>query len=145
MSLDLPYKEKEINGTTYRSYTLNLDDWADLTESLASLLGDPMGAILRGDTTGPQDLGRSDIQFLIGGIVSKISKSRILDLTRHMGKSLRQNGQLLNAEQQKIYWPAHMKDLAGVVTLFLEAQYSDFFEGFGASLSGLAMPQEEKG
>jgi hypothetical protein len=134
MSLDLPFIEREINGTNYRATTLSLEHWADLTESLADLLGDPMASVLRGDMTTRASLMRSDIEFLIAGLISKVTKKKILEITSHMGRGLKQSDSLLTSKQQLQWWPSHMRDLAPVVALFLEAQYADFFEGLGDSL-----------
>jgi hypothetical protein len=142
MSLDLPYIERDINGTNYRATTLSLEHWAELTEGLADLLGEPMASVLRGDITTRGSLVRSDIEFLIAGLISKVTKKRILEIVSHMGRGLKQDDHLLTSKQQLQWWPSHMKDLAPVIALFLEAQYTDFFEGLGDSLPQ-ASPEEE--
>lgn len=133
-SLDLPYREREINGTLYRATTLMLNDWAALTESLAQLLGEPIGSLLRGDAVLQGKLQRFDVESIIVGIVGSLSRQKILDLVAHMGKGLRAGDHLLTSAAQSMWWPRHMKDLAQVVGLFLEAQYADFFEGLSESL-----------
>ena len=132
--LDLPFVERDINGTTYRATTLTLDNWADLTECLSDLLGDPMASMLRGDSVMSGSLRRGDIEALVGGLIGKISKTKILDISKHMGKGLRAGDHLLTSQAQNDWWPHHMKDLAPVAALFLEAQYTDFFEGLADSL-----------
>jgi len=130
--LNLPYKEREINGTVYRATTLALDNWASLTETISNLLGEPIASIFRGDATLRADFRRSDIEVLISGLIGKISRLKILEIVAHMGKGLQAvspEQRLLTDKAQKIWWPQHMKDLAPVVGLFLEAQYADFFEG----------------
>jgi len=133
-SLDLPYREREINGIKYRATTLNLEDWAALSECLAGLLGEPMAAILRGDSVLRADLVGSDMQYLIAGLAGKINKGKIMEICGHMAKGLRADDHILTSQQQYYWWPRHMRDLAPSIALFLEAQYSDFFEGLGASL-----------
>jgi hypothetical protein len=141
--LDLPYQEREINGTTYRATTLPLEDWAALTESLADLIGDPLSGVLRGDAVLRRDLSGSDIGYLVAEIVSKLTKKRIITLTGHMAKGLRAGDHILSSSAQQTWWPKHMRDLASVVGLFLEAQYSDFFEGLGESLPQASQAAED--
>lgn len=147
MSLDLPYLERDINGTTYRATTLPLDQWAELTEDLASMLGDPMASILRGDSVIAEGaLGSAAIAAILAGVAGRITKTQLLKLARHFARGLRADGKLLTYDQQQLYWPGHMRDLAQVAGLFLEAQYEGFFEGLAALLppapSGEADPSQ---
>jgi hypothetical protein len=142
-TLDLLYREREINGTMYRATTMALEDWASLTECLGGLLGEPMAAILRGDALTTRDLGRPDLEYVIGGLIGKLTKAKIIEITQHMAKSIRTADHLLTSQQQSLWWPRHMKDLAPVLALFLEAQYSDFFEGLAGSLPQVQPPGED--
>lgn len=134
MSLDLPHKERDINGTMYRAHTLMLDQWAECTEFLAGVLGEPLASLLRGDTVLAGELGPGDFQSIVAGLAGQLTKKRIMELAVHLSRSLRHDGHVMSVDSQKLWWPAHMKDLAPAVALFLEAQYSDFYEGLSDSL-----------
>lgn len=131
----LPFKEREINGTVYKAHVLKLDQWAALTEDLAGILGEPLSSFLRGDVALSEGVSVGALAIgALGTIGSKLSARSILALSGHMAKSLRVNGKILSKDAQNLYWPGHMKDLAPVVGLFLEAQYGDFYEGLDAAL-----------
>jgi hypothetical protein len=136
MSLDLPYRERVIGGTTYRAHVLVLDDWAALTEVLADAIGEPVASLLRGDTVLPagEQLRRGDVEVLVASLASRLTRKRVMDLVSFMAKSVRAGEHVLTSQAQAVWWPRHMADLAPVVGLFLEAQYTDFFEGVLASL-----------
>jgi hypothetical protein len=138
MSDNLPFIERDINEVTYKAYTLTLDHWAALTEHLTSVIGDPIASVLSGDIAMPEGMnpsfGRMDIAAIISGIVTKLTAQKIMALVKHMGKSLHADGAPLGSEKQKMWWPKRMRDLAPVVGLFLEAQYSAFSEGLSDSL-----------
>jgi len=134
--MDLPHKDREINGTTYRATNLTLEDWAVFGEFLAEILGEPMASILRGDSVLKGNLDRRDLEVIIAELAGKITSARILGLSKHMGKGLCTIApdHILGYKAQNMWWPGHMKDLGPVVALFLEVQYVDFFEGLADSL-----------
>lgn len=141
MASVLPFIERDINGISYKCYTLNLKKWCELTELLASLLGEPIASLLRGDAALPQgaDVSMSsfNIPSLIAGISGKITSDKLLKVTSFMGQCLHCDDRPLDSNKQQMWWPNHMKDLAPCVVLFLEAQYSDFFEGINDSMSSV--------
>jgi len=145
--INLPFVERDINGVEYRANRLMFEDWAVLTEDLAEMLGEPAASLLRGDLMLPDQgeggtlletiaimLGQVDLPGVVRGLASKLTARNVLGLSKHMGKSLAADGRPLTYQAQQMHWPHHMKDLAPVVGLFLEAQYADFFEGFGGLL-----------
>ena len=145
--INLPFIERTINGVEYRSNRLMFEDWAVLTEDLASMLGEPAASLLRGDMMLPDQgeggslletiaimLGQVDLPGVVRGIASKLTAKNLLGLAKHLGKSVLADGKPLTYQAQQMHWPHHMRDLAPVVGLFLEAQYADFFEGFGGLL-----------
>ena len=145
-TLEIPFLQKEINGTTYHAYTLKLDQWSELTEWLASLLGGPMGELLRGDdasATAGKELSDGLLSMLVP-VIQKLTAKRITELTKHLARSVRSDGSLLTTEKQTLYWPQHMRDLAPVTKLFLEAQYADFFTGIGDIMSDLPVTTKEQ-
>lgn len=141
MSLELPSFERDINGRTYKVYRLHLAKWAELTELLADLLGDPIASLLRGDAVLPDGadprMSFGDIQGLIAGISKKLSAKTLLKIPKVMGVCLHVDGVPLGSNKQEMWWPRHMKDLAPVIKFFLEVQYSDFYEGLSDSMSDL--------
>lgn len=132
-ALDLPYIEREINSTVYRATTLNFEHWADFTEFLTPLVGEPIASVLRGDSV-MDNLDMSDMQVILAKLVGELKRDKILRLAKYMALGLRGADSLLTYEKQQLWWPKHMRDLAPVVALFLEAQYLDFFEGVANSL-----------
>lgn len=138
----LPYVERAINGSMYRSYTLRIGDWAELTEKLGAMLGDPLASILRGDAALPNDmaLGASDFVAVAGDVVKRLQARQIMELVGLMSKSLHVEGRANTSND--FFWAQHMRDLAPATALFLEAQYSDFWQGLSDVLpeSGPELP-----
>jgi hypothetical protein len=146
-AINLPFAERDINGTLYRANRLLFEEWAALTEDLADMLGEPAASLLRGDAMIPDAdergsmlefmavmLGSVDLPGVVRGLTSRLTARNMTALARHMAKGLMVDGKPLTYDRQKMHWAHHMRDLAPVVGLFLEAQYADFFAGFGGLL-----------
>ena len=75
---------------------MHIVKWSELTELLASFLGEPIAALLRGDAVIPpgQDasLSRGDIQGMIGMLSRKIDAKTITKIMQIMGNALHENG-----------------------------------------------------
>jgi hypothetical protein len=136
--MELPYKARDINGREYKAYTLHLNKWAELTEFLSDVLGDPIASLLRGDAVVPEgtnpSLSKGDFTAMIGQLSKKINAKMIMRLANFMGNCLHVDNVPLGSNKQTTWWSLHMADLAPAVKLFLESQYSDFYEGLSDSI-----------
>ena len=134
MSGDLPYEEKVIGEHLYRAYALPLEDWLELVELLAGILGEPLSALLRGEATFPGgEVSLPDFAVMASGAIKKLTKANLVRVLVIAGKSLQveENGQRrpLVYDKQKLWWARQMAELAPAVALFLEAQFANFFAG----------------
>ena len=135
-----PYLDREIGNHGYRAQQLKLTRWAELTEHLAMMLGQPFAAALRG--------GALDVDALLDGntvvgmlslVVERLSASNLLKLLDLAARSLRLEADSGEYSVKKLaQWHEHfrqnMGELAPAMVLFLEAQYRDFFDGLKGSL-----------
>lgn len=138
---DIPSTEETIGETTYRAYTLPIDRWEELTELLAGVLGEPLASLLQGEAVIPDGhdtrFGGDDIRVAIGGMVTKLRAKDMKALRKYMGESLQAGGRPLPEQKQRLWWPSHMQEYAGAVSLFLRVQYADFFEGLSGCIAQL--------
>ena len=145
MSSELPSIPRDINGKEYVVYRLYMSKWAELTEMLAGLLGDPIASLLKGDAVVPEGvdprLSQGDFHVLIASLAQKLSARMIMKTCAMMGNCLHVDGAPLGAKKQETWWPSHMADFVPVIKLFLETQYLDFYVGLSESLSNVSEPE----
>ncbi len=139
----VPHLDREINGRCYRAHQLKITRWAELTEHLAKMLGEPFGQALRGGSVNMDALLDGDTAVaLLALLVERLTARNLLHLLeiacgsqrakaagslRLMGESGGYNTRQL--DQWHKHFQLHMADLAPAILLFLEAQYVDFFDG----------------
>ncbi len=131
----VPHIDREIGDHSYRAGQLKLTAWADLTEHLAKMLGQPFGQALRGGTLDLDAfMGAEAMVAVLALVTERLSAKDLLLLLDLAGQSLQlQGGSGGYGHKQIKQWHGHfqqnMGNLAPAVLLFLEAQYSDFFDG----------------
>ncbi len=143
--MDFPSKTSHVGKHEYRATALLLEDWADLGEYLARMLGEPASSFVAGFRVGDADVLSMLLDADSGAIVkllslveSKLTKHNIMELCHHMGGGLavRDGGEWtqLTMDAQRAWWAHYRGELPGVVKLFLEAQYEGFFSGFAGMM-----------
>ena len=140
--VELPFKDANIGPRTYRAYILPLERWAELTEYIATHIGGTVADMLRGyqagDVAALLDIDVGVAADSISKLVKGMSAKQLLMFVDYAGGSLAVDDgkglRRLNPEQQRAWWPYHMREMAPAMALFLKAQYADFFGGVGSLL-----------
>jgi hypothetical protein len=140
----VPYEEEWIGEHQFRAYQLSLQQWANLTEHLAQMLGGPFATALRGGNIDLGVLADGDVVALaLASVMERLTAQNLLGLLNFAIGKKGQAGSLRlglddgnfkprKVDQWHLHFQRNMAELAPAMKLFLVAQYSDFIDGLKA-------------
>lgn len=143
---DVPDKIERIGEHQYKCVALMQTDWEALGDFLAESIGAPIATLVKGyDIAYLEQLpfsGSGGVGLIFAAFSKKMSRENAKALRQHMAKSLYvMDGEwkVLDMAAQELWWAKNRRELPGVIELFLEAQYADFFGGLlGLKILNLA-------
>jgi hypothetical protein len=146
--LNLPSREREINGTLYRVTILPLARWYELEGLALDSFGDPLRRLFAAVPAGEHgglDVGGVQTEALadvLHGVLVGLAGAKLARLVETMGDVLELRGadgwRRLSAAQIDAHMRRHMRDLVPVLLLHLEVQFADFFGGAMSALADVA-------
>lgn len=136
--LNLPSKERRINGRRYRATILPLVEWYPLEETALDAFGDPLRDLFAEFpmAAGAFDLGAlrtEKIAEILHGILRGLGSQRLQTLVDSMAGAVEVHGKdgwrSLGEGGVNGHFRRYMRDLIPVILLHLEVQFADFFGG----------------
>jgi hypothetical protein len=121
--VDLPSVERSIGENTYKCSRLKLKYWIELEALLMKILG---AQVL--------DLDENNLGAYAARAISASTAQdheKIFELMGHCVHVQNDAGGwgMLSRETQERWWAVYIRELPGVIGLFFEVQFKDFFTG----------------
>lgn len=121
--LDLPSEERKIGENHYKCSRLMMTQWIELEALIMKLLG---AQVL--------DLDEKNLGVYAARAISSSTAQdheKILELMSYSLSVKNPQGGwgMLSRETQERWWAVYIRELPGVIGLFFEVQFKDFFTG----------------
>lgn len=132
--MNLPSKEYEINGTTYKVTQLTLRKWLELKSLVFNSFGPAIGTFLSSWSAGQE--GETEA---VGSLINRLSEDADPNTYEKLIKTLSECSEVKDTRLSEVYeawWPTHLADIPEFVFFALYVQFSDFLGGIRKVMQG---------